>query len=96
MNATLISINPLIAWHFLAPLFVLAALPLLLALVRGARGAWLRLIAALAIAAVLVNPSLVKEKREPIRDVAVIAVDRSQSQLLGGPHRALPMLRWPI
>jgi hypothetical protein len=83
MNATLISTAPLIAWPYLTPLLVLAALPLALALVRRARGAWLRLLAALALAAVLVNPSLVKEKRDPIRDVAVVAVDRSQSQGLG-------------
>ena len=83
MNATVLSTAPLIPWSLLGPLLAIAALPLLLALARGARGAWLRLAAALALAAVLINPALVREKREPIRDVAVIAVDRSESQGLG-------------
>ncbi len=82
MNATLLSTAPLIPWPLLAPLLAVAALPLLLALVRRARGSWLRLAAALALAAALVNPALVEEKREPIKDVAVVAVDRSQSQSL--------------
>ena len=83
MNATLLSTAPLIGWQYLVPLFAIAAAIVLLALVRGARGAWLRLLTSLALAAVLINPSLVKERREPIKDIAVIAVDRSQSQTLG-------------
>ncbi len=87
MNATLLSTAPLIPWPYLGPLLAIAALPVVLALLRRARGAWLRGLAVLALAAVLVNPALVKEKREPIRDVAVIAVDRSQSQGLGDRTR---------
>ena len=84
MNATLISTNPLIAWPYLAPL----AGACCAAFVAGAVARRARCFIAMdrgvgAGGGVLINPSLVKEKREPIKDVAVIAVDRSQSQSLG-------------
>ena len=82
-GAEFISFAPLIAWPWLAAILVLALLPVLFALVRQARGGLLRLIAIAALGAVLLNPSLVKEKRDPIRDVALIVVDRSESQTLG-------------
>jgi hypothetical protein len=83
MNATMISTSPLLPWPLLAPLLAVAGIAMLLAALRGARGGVLRVAAGLVLAVALINPSLVREKRDPIRDIAVIAVDRSQSQSLG-------------
>ena len=97
MNGSTVSFAPLVAWPVLAALLGIALLPVLLAIARRARGAWLRLLFAAIIGAVLANPSLVSETRTPIRDVALIAVDRSQSQNLGDrtvrADAALAMLR---
>ena len=38
--------------------------------------------------AILVNPSLVEEKRSPLRDVAVVVVDESPSQEIGDRQQA--------
>ena len=40
-----------------------------------ARGAWARGLAFLALILALANPLLIREHREPLRDVAVIVVD---------------------
>src|SRR6266568_4697365 len=52
---------------------------------RRARGIAWRVAAAAMLLAILVNPSLVEEKRTPLRDVAVVVVDESPSQQIG--HR---------
>ena len=83
MNMTAISTAPLIGWPILGPLLVLAMLPLLFAVLRRARGSLLRLAFGLVLAGVLTNPSLVRERRDPVKDIALVVVDRSQSQSLG-------------
>ncbi|WP_029007547.1 membrane protein [Azospirillum halopraeferens] len=83
VDATSIAFDPLLPWEALAVLFGAAALVLLLGLVRRARGIAWRLLAFAVLAAALLNPSLVHEEREPIRDVAVIVVDDSPSQAVG-------------
>ncbi len=80
-------------WSFafapLVPLWLIAGFAAVvvalagIALVRRTRGAVVRLVAGLALAAALANPSLVDEKRTPLSSVAAIVVDRSQSQDLG-------------
>jgi len=49
----------------------------------GARGAWARTLALAALFFVLANPLIVHEHREPLNDVAVIVLDRSQSMQIG-------------
>ena len=83
LDGTSIALAPLLPWAFLAPLFVVALAILLLAMVRRARGVWLRTLAVAVLALALVNPSLVHEKREPIKDVAVVVLDASPSQNIG-------------
>jgi hypothetical protein len=83
MNGTSVALAPLLPWAVLAPLLALAALAVLVALFRRARGVWWRLLALAALALALLNPSLVQEQREPIKDVAVILVDESPSQAVG-------------
>lgn len=82
--ATTIDIAPLI------PIGLIIGLTLL-ALVASAGGAVLRLngwlwrgLAALVIAAALLNPSLVREERDPLSDIAVLVTDTSQSMQIGG------------
>jgi len=72
-----------------AALWAIAALLVALALaglVARARGGVLRLAAALLILAALANPSMRKEERDPLSDIAVAVIDQSQSQQIG--HRA--------
>ncbi|WP_366555554.1 hypothetical protein [Aquibaculum sediminis] len=52
----------------------------LLAILRRARGAWLRLASAALLLLLLANPALVREQREPLDDLALVVVDRSPSQ----------------
>ena len=67
---------PLIALWAVAGL---AAAITLYALFRRARGAWARGLALAAVILVLANPLIVHERREPLPDVAVVVLDRSQS-----------------
>jgi len=78
-----LAINPLLPWEWLVPLFAVAVLVAALGLFRRARGALWRLLALAVLALALVNPSLVHQKREPIKDVAVVVVDQSPSQNIG-------------
>lgn len=83
LDGTTIALAPLLPWAVLAPLFAVALAVLLLAMVRRARGAWLRALAVVVLALALINPSLVHENREPIKDVAVVVLDASPSQNIG-------------
>ncbi len=83
MNVAAIAFSPLLPWSVLGPLFGVAGLLLLYALVRGARGALWRVLAVAVLGLALINPALVEEEREPIDDVAVIVVDDSPSQAVG-------------
>ena len=69
----------MLPWIILGPLLGLAVLVLLVGAWRRAPGLGWRLLAVLVLAVALVNPSLVQEKRDPIKDVAVVAIDRSPS-----------------
>ncbi|GAA0575109.1 hypothetical protein [Rhizomicrobium electricum] len=51
--------------------------------VIGARGTWARGLAFLALILALANPLMVRENREPLKDVAAIVVDHSQSMGIG-------------
>src|SRR5882757_9716899 len=70
--------------------FTLAAALLVLALGawRRAGGVVWRGAALAMLLAILVNPSLVEEKRSPLRDVAVVIVDESPSQQIGRRQEA--------
>ncbi|MBV8976848.1 MAG: hypothetical protein JO261_08410 [Alphaproteobacteria bacterium] len=56
----------------------------LYALLRRARGAWARGLAFAAVILVLANPMIIHERREPLSDVAVVVLDRSQSMSIRG------------
>ena len=75
--------SPHLPWIWLAALAACILVIGLYGLVWRARGALLRLIAlGLGILA-LANPTLVREQREPLRDVALLVADGSPSQSIG-------------
>ena len=78
-----LSLTPLLPWPLLGAVLGLALLVALWGLVRRARGAGWRLAAVLALAAGLLDPTLIRERREPVKDTAVIVLDQSPSQSLG-------------
>jgi hypothetical protein len=87
-SAYTISTAPLLPWWAIATLAGLAIAVLALGAGRRAGGVAWRGAALAMLLAILVNPSLVEEKRSPLRDVAVIVVDDSPSQQIGDRHAA--------
>lgn len=74
---------PLVPWWLIGALAALL-LPLsALAAWRRARGAVLRVLLALGLLAILVNPIASDETRKGLNDIAVVLVDRSASQAIG-------------
>jgi len=84
--ATTIDFAPHVATGVLWALIAAAVLLTGFALFRRAKGAWARGLAFAVLIAALANPLIVHEKREPLQDVAVVVLDRSQS--MGVDHRA--------
>ncbi|TIT44755.1 MAG: hypothetical protein E5W75_24975, partial [Mesorhizobium sp.] len=78
-----ISFEPLLSWPLLALVLVPLALLALVGLWFRQRGAVLRFVALLALAAALFNPVFLNEEREPLKSVVALIVDRSQSQDIG-------------
>ena len=87
-SAYTIATAPFLPWWALAALAGAAVLVLALGLWRRARGVAWRGAAVAMLLAILVNPSLVEEKRVPLRDVAVVVVDESPSQEIGNRRQA--------
>jgi hypothetical protein len=81
-DAYSIALDPLLPWWVIATLVALFVLLVGYALVRRARGAFLRLLAGAALTAILLNPSLVQEQRAYQKDIALAVIDRSPSQNL--------------
>jgi len=88
ISAYTLAASPLVAWWLIAALGGLAVLVLAVGLWRRARGLWWRCAAVAMLIAALVNPSLVEEKRSPLRDVAIVVVDESPSQSIGNRTQA--------
>jgi hypothetical protein len=82
-SAYTLAAAPLLPWWAIAALGGGALLLLALGLWRRAGGVWWRGAVALMLLLILVNPSLIQEKRSPLRDVAVIVLDESPSQQIG-------------
>jgi hypothetical protein len=78
-----LSFTPLLPWPVLAALASVVAIFAVLAVLARGRTAILRTLALALVLAALTNPSLVREDREPVKDIAAIVVDRSGSQALG-------------
>ncbi|HVU21634.1 MAG TPA: hypothetical protein VHE09_12960 [Rhizomicrobium sp.] len=83
--ATTIDFAPFVPLTILWAIIAVAAVLTIYGFVRRARGAWARGLAFAALILAIANPLLVHEKREPLSDVAVLVIDRSQS--MGIEHR---------
>lgn len=79
-----IVLSPLVPVLVLWGLAGLAAAMVALALWQGLRGWWLRGLAAFAVLAALANPSLQHETREALSDIALVMVDDTASNRIGG------------
>ena len=78
-----ISFDPTLPWWLLAILALAAAVLLTVAYWRRSGGTTWRLLALAAALAALANPSLIREQRSAIPDVALVVVDQSISQRIG-------------
>ncbi|MBC7907268.1 MAG: hypothetical protein H7Y60_11055 [Rhodospirillaceae bacterium] len=78
-----ITFAPLLPLPWLAGLGTVALAVWALALVRGARGAWLRLVPLAVLLLALLNPRLVTEDRQSLPDIALVVVDDTASQAIG-------------
>jgi uncharacterized membrane protein len=87
-SAYTLATAPLLPWWAIAVLAAACVLALALGAWRRARGVVWRGAALAMLLTILVNPSLVEEKRSPLRDVAIIVVDESPSQTIGNRHDA--------
>jgi len=74
---------PLLPVALLAALALLCAAVIGLALWRRARGAWLRAAAFAVLLAWLCGPVLVRETRQGLKDIALLAIDQSASMSVG-------------
>ena len=74
---------PLLPWWAVAALGGAAVLVLALGVWRRGRGILWRTAALAMLLTIIVNPSLVEEKRSPLRDIAIAIVDESSSQAIG-------------
>jgi hypothetical protein len=74
---------PHIPTALLGVLIAIAVLFVTYGFIIGARGTWARALAFLALILALANPLMVRENREPLKDVAAIIVDHSQSMSIG-------------
>lgn len=83
IQASSVAFDPLLPLPVLAAVAAPAVLLSLYALARLMPGALLRLLTLLFVILTLLNPSLVTEQRNKLRDTALIVVDRSPSQTIG-------------
>lgn len=75
---------PVIPWPALLALAAVAAILFLWGVFRRARGTWVRAIPISALLMAVANPQVVQEDRRPLEDVAVLLIDESLSQKVGG------------
>ncbi len=77
-----LAFDPLLPWPLIASMGGALVLLCAVATLTRARGGFLRLLAGLALGAILAHPTLIREQRAYQPDVALAIVDRSPSQSL--------------
>ena len=77
-----VSFSPLLPMPWLITLAVAALCLAMLSLFLGGKSTILRVIALGALLLALADPSLVRENREPVKDIVAVVVDRSASNRL--------------
>jgi hypothetical protein len=80
--------SPFIPVPYLIAIAIIAAIPVLIAILRGQRGAVLRALAMTALIAAIANPLLMREEREPLTTIVPVIVDKTQSQSVDGRQQA--------
>lgn len=88
-----LTLNPLLPLSWLVAAGALAAVLVLIDIIRRGRGWPWRLAALLAIGLALLDPRLLREKREVRPDSVVVVVDRSRSQEIGDRRQATDAAR---
>jgi len=78
-----LTLAPLVPWPVAMTLGAATVVLIAVALIRGGRGWLFRSIAMAALIAALLNPLVIREERNPQRDLAVVVVDESLSQTVG-------------
>ncbi|HRO10760.1 hypothetical protein [Amaricoccus sp.] len=79
-----VTFSPVLPLPLIAVLAAVALVGVGLALWRGLTGWWLRGLAALVLLAALAGPSLRREDRTPVANIAVVVVDDSASNRIDG------------
>ncbi len=74
-----IDFSPLLPWAWIAGLAALSLAGVLLALWKRAPGWAMRALAAAALLTALANPSLKREERDPLPDIALVVIDDTES-----------------
>lgn len=87
MSDLTLAFSPLLPWPALAVFAALAVATLIYGAIRSPRGAPLRALAAALVLAALADPSLVREKRDPLKSVVAVVLDKSDSQSFGARAR---------
>ena len=88
MEATTLAFAPLVPASLVWGLAALLAAIVAFAALRGLSGWLWRGLAGAALLAALANPSLVREAREPLTDIALVVTDDSRSMEIGGRAEA--------
>src|SRR5215210_7595340 len=84
-----IDISPIVPTPVFWGAIVVAVLLIAALLLRRTRGATLRALALAALLAALANPTLRQEERESLANIALVVMDESTSQTIGGrPEQA--------
>ena len=83
MNAYSVTLSPLLPWPALIVLAAAALIAVGLTVFARRRGAILRLFAFALLLLALLDPSLVREDRRPLKDVVAVVIDQSGSQTIG-------------
>jgi hypothetical protein len=83
LSAYAISFSPLLPWPALAAFAVAALLVVGFTIFARRRGAILRLLAFALLLLGLLDPSLTREDRRPLKDVVAVVIDQSASQTIG-------------
>ncbi len=78
-----LAFTPLLAVPLLLALAIAGAAVVALGLVLRQRAVWLRTLGLAFVLLALLNPSLVREDRTPLKEVVAVVVDRSGSQTIG-------------
>ena len=78
-----LSFSPALPWPLLAALAAAGLLVIALGLYARRRGTFFRALGIIFILAALTDPALVREDREPLKDVVAVVLDQSASQSIG-------------